>query len=84
MKTLTNKVPDALFAEIAGESAARNVTKSEVARERLSHKPERSTQGKGSLWSRMEDLVIKSARVPADLSTNKAHLKDYGKNRADR
>ena len=84
MKTLTIKVPDALFAEIAGAAAARNVPKSEVARERLSRKPVPSMRGKGSLWSRMEDLVIKSNRVPHDLSTNKAHLKAYGKNRADR
>jgi hypothetical protein len=84
MKTLTIKVSDALFAEIAGDAAARNVPKSEIARERLSRKPAPAGHGKGSLWSRMEDLVIRSEDVPRDLSSNKMHLKDYGKNRADR
>lgn len=84
MKTLTIKVPDALFAEIAGDAAARNLPKSEVARERLSRRPAPTRLGKGSLWSRMEDLVITSDRVPPDLSANKTYLKNYGQNRADR
>jgi len=32
VKTLTIKVPDALFAEIAGAAKARNVPKSEIVR----------------------------------------------------
>jgi hypothetical protein len=84
VKTLTIKVSDALFAEIAGDAAARNVPKSEIARERLSRKPAPKGHGKGSLWSRMEDLVIRTEDVPHDLSSNKEHLKNYGKNGADR
>lgn len=84
MKTLTIKVSDTLFADIAGDAAARNVPKSEVVRERLQGKNTQSKASKGSLWSRMEDLVIKSGDVPRDLSTNKEHMKNYGKNRADR
>jgi hypothetical protein len=83
MKTLTIKLSDALFADIAGDADARHVTKSDIARERLSHKPVATKRGKGSLWSRMEDLVIKSDSLPRDLSSNKAHLKGYGKKRAD-
>jgi hypothetical protein len=82
MRTMTLKVPEALFAEIASEAKARNVSKSQIARERLANR--RAQVAKGSLWSRIEDLVIKSDALPADLSSNKAHLKRYGKNRADR
>lgn len=83
MKTLTIKVPDALFAEIAGDAAARNVPKSEVVRERLARRPASAKRGKGSLWSRMEDLVIQSDHLPRDLSSNKTHLRNYGKSRPD-
>ncbi len=79
MKTLTIKVPDALFAEIAGAAKARNVTKSEIVRERLHRKPIASKRS--SLWSHMEDLVIEADSLPANLSSNRKHLKGYGKNR---
>jgi hypothetical protein len=82
MKTLTLKLPDALFSEIAGAAQARNVPRSEIVRERLMHKPAAANRAKGSLWSRMEDLVIREDSLPADLSSNKAHLKGYGKNRS--
>lgn len=84
MKTLTVKLPDALFAEIASDAQARNVPKSEIVRERLSRKPAVTKRARGSLWSRMNDLVIPSDTLPADLSSNKAHLSGYGKNRSDR
>ena len=79
---MTLKLPEALFAEIASEAKARNVSKSQIVRERLANR--RVAAGKGSLWSRMEDLVIKSDSLPADLSSNNAYLKSYGRNRADR
>lgn len=84
MKTLTVKVPDGLLADIASDAKARNVPKSEIVRERLSHKSARLKDAKGSLWSRMEDLVIHSDSLPADLSSNKAHLKKYGQNHPHR
>jgi hypothetical protein len=83
MKTLTVKVADGLFAEIASAARARNMPKSEIVRERLTHKAVAKC-AKGSLWSRMEDLVIHSDSLPADLSSNKAHLKNYGQNRRHR
>lgn len=82
MKTLTVKIPDVVFADIAGDAKARNVPKSEIVRERLMRKPATAKRTKDSLWDRMEDLVIRSDAVPADLSSNKAHLKNYGKNRS--
>ena len=80
MKTLTVKLPDSLFAEIASAAKARRISKSAIVRERLT----RSGKSKRSLWSRMEDLVIEGDSLPRDLSSNKVHLKNYGKNRSDR
>lgn len=82
MKTLTLKLPDAFFVEIANDAKARNVSKSQVVREFLARG--RANANQGSLWSRMEELVIEADSLPADLSSNKAHLKRYGKNRSDR
>ena len=75
MKTLTVKLPDPLFAEIASDAKARRTSKSEIVRERLA----RSGVSGNSLWSRMEDLLIEQDSLPKDLSSNKAHLRDYGK-----
>ena len=82
MKTLTVKVADGLFAEIASAARALNRTKSEIVRERLTHKAAPAKRANGSLWGRMEDLVTHSDSLPAELSANKAHLKNYGQNRS--
>ena len=85
MKTLTVKLPDRLFLEISDQANARNISKSDVVRERLAR--EAPSAGKGqrtSLWRRMRDLVIDSDRLPRDLSSNKKYLKGYGANRSDR
>jgi hypothetical protein len=81
MKTLAIKVADGIFDEIASAARARNLPKSEIIRERLSHKAATAKHAKGSLWSRMQDLVIQSDSLPADLCLNKAHLKSYGRGR---
>ena len=79
---MTLKLPEDLFAEISSEARARRISKSQVVRERLANR--RTAKGKGSLWNQIEDLVISSDSLPADLSSNKAHLKSYGQNRANR
>ena len=79
---MTFKLPEDLFIEISSEARARNISKSQVVRERLANR--RTAKGKGSLWNQIEDLVIASDSLPADLSSNKAHLKSYGQNRANR
>jgi hypothetical protein len=84
MKTLTIKVSDGLFAEIGSAAKARNLPKSEIVRERLIQKSAPAKHPKGSLWSRMDDLVIQSDSLPQDLSANKIHLKTYGQNRRHR
>ena len=80
VKTLTVKLPDSLFAEIKTAARAGKGSKSEIVRERL----ERAQGVKGSLWSRLEDLVIQSDSLPRDLSPIKEYLRKYGKNRSDR
>ena len=75
MKTMTVKVPEPVFDEIAKAAKARNVPKSEIILERLT----RTHAGRPSLWSRMEDLVIQNDSLPPDLSSNIAHLSGYGK-----
>jgi hypothetical protein len=85
MKILTVKLPDGLFLEIADQAKARNISKSEVVRERLTREAQPRAKGqRGSLWSRMRDLVIDSERLPADLSSNRNHLIGYGANRTHR
>lgn len=85
MKILTVKLTDSLFFKIAAQARARNISKSDVVRERLAQKTGTGARGhRGSLWSRMQDLVINSDRLPRDLSSNKKHLKSYGTNRPHR
>jgi hypothetical protein len=81
VKTLTIKVPESVFAEIANAAKVRKVSKSEIVRERLVGGVSGETPAPASLWSRMEDLVVKDDRLPADLSSNKKHLANYGKKR---
>jgi hypothetical protein len=80
MKTLTIKVADELFFEIAAAAQIRRISISEIVRERLLGRLAAAQASKPSLWSRMEDLVIRADSVPEDLSSNKAHLRVYGKN----
>jgi hypothetical protein len=72
MKTLTVTVTDERFLEIATAARARNMPKSEIVREQLTHKAAMRKRAKSSLWSRMDDLVIHSDSLPTDLSANKA------------
>jgi hypothetical protein len=85
VKTLTVKLPDDLFFEISGQARVRNISKSDVVRERLAQhaRPLRGPH-RGSLWKRIEDVVIDSKTLPRDLSANKKHLKGYGQNHSHR
>jgi Arc/MetJ-type ribon-helix-helix transcriptional regulator len=79
MKTLTVRLPDTLVAEIEAESRARQVTKSDVVRERLSAPSSTGDQRPPSLQA-IAHLIGSVKGLPADLSTNKKkHLKaGYG------
>lgn len=75
LRTVTVKLQDRLLAEIEAEARSRRVSRSEVVRERLA-----STKAKkGSLWERMQDLVVREDLAPTDLASNKSHLRGYGR-----
>jgi hypothetical protein len=61
MKTLTIRIPDSLLAELEYESRARNVSKSDIVRERLDH-PDVPRTGASKLRSILETAW--AAEVP--------------------
>jgi Arc/MetJ-type ribon-helix-helix transcriptional regulator len=83
MKTLTVRLPEALVAQIEAESRHRNISKSDVVRERLN--VARPTQGaRPATLDEIADLIGSVDGLPADLSTRKKHyLKatGYGRKR---
>ena len=82
MKTLTVRLTELLVADIEAESRGRNISKSDVVRERLEHAP-RQRRGTAS-FNAIADLVGSVDGLPADLSARKKkHLEatDYGQKR---
>lgn len=69
MKTLTVRLPDALVAEIDAESRERNVSRSDVVRERLEQGAKKNARG--SALREIADLVGSVDGLPADLSAKK-------------
>ncbi len=85
MKTLTLKVPDGLLIEIVSEARARNLSNSEIVRERLTRKASATSKAHApSLWSKMEDLVSHQDSLPHDLARSKKHMTGYGQKRSHR
>jgi Arc/MetJ-type ribon-helix-helix transcriptional regulator len=84
MKTLTVRLPEALVAQIEGESRRRKLSKSDVVRERLSATASSRRQHPAA-FEAIADLVGTVDSLPADLSARKKkHLKltGYGRKRA--
>jgi hypothetical protein len=80
MKTLTIRLPDALFAAIEKEAERRGVPKSDVVRERLMKEPRKPDRA-----AAIADLIGSVDGLPQDLSERtKERLKStgYGENRA--
>ena len=77
LRNVTVKLEDGLLAEIESVARARRVSRSQVMRERL----EREQSPAGSVWDRLQDLVIEKDVAPADLASNKARLRGYGRSR---
>jgi hypothetical protein len=81
MKVMTVRLPDARVAEIEAESRARNVSKSDVVRDRI----ERASKPKGaSPLADIADLIGAIDHGPPDLSARKKHylrVRGYGRNR---
>jgi len=84
VKTLTIRLPTSLVAEIEAESRERQLTKSDVVRERLSAAKGRTSQ-RQALFDAIADLAGSVDGLPKDLSARrKAYLKQtgYGRKRA--
>jgi Arc/MetJ-type ribon-helix-helix transcriptional regulator len=78
MKTLTVRLPEALVAQIEAESRRRNLSKSDVVRERLTgargSRPEQPV-----LLDAISDIVGSVDGLPRDLSAlTKKYLKSTG------
>jgi len=76
MKTLTVRLPEPLVNDIEGEARARQVSKSDVVRERLG----RVAEGRvPNPIAGIEDLIGSVDGLPADLSSRtKRYLKTTG------
>lgn len=81
MKTLTVRLPEALVAQIEGESRRRKLSKSDVVRERLNAAAHSASRHPAS-FDAIADLVGAVDGLPADLSGKKKkylRLSGYGK-----
>ena len=84
MKTLTVRLPEALVAQIEAKSRRRNLTKSDVVRERLTG-AQGSQRDRPVLLDAVTDLLGSVDGLPRDLSARtKKYLKSagYGDKRA--
>ena len=79
MKTLSLKLDDALYARVLSVAKQRGATRSDVVRDALLALLE-PARGKfvGSALDLAKDLAG-CVTGPADLSTNKAHLRRFGR-----
>ena len=76
MNTITVKIPEDLEVRLAAEAESRHTTKSEVVRAALRRS---SGKGKRSAYAAMKGGCGLVKEGPPDLSTNKKHLREYGK-----
>ena len=84
MKTLTVRLPEALVVQLESESRRRNISKSDVVRERLTKTERKRARSTASLDA-IADLVGSVDGLPRDLSAQtKKFLKStgYGSKRA--
>ena len=80
MSTITVKLPEDLDARLEAEADSRRVSKSQVVREALVSALNRSsTQEAPSAYNAMKGACGIVDDGPPDLSTNKEHLRNYGK-----
>lgn len=84
MKTLTVRLPEAMVAQIEGESRRRKLSKSDVVRESLEHALQ-SGRRRAATFDAIADLIGSVDELPRDLSARKKqYLKStrYGDKRA--
>jgi Arc/MetJ-type ribon-helix-helix transcriptional regulator len=78
MKTITVRLPEQLVAEIEVESRLRQISKSDVVRERL-QQPYSPADERAAPLKAIADLIGSVEGLPADLSARKkAYLKKTG------
>lgn len=79
MKTLSLKLDEALYAQVRSVAKRRGTTQSDVVRDAiLSHIESRRGPIAGSALDLAKDLAG-CVTGPADLSTNNAHLRKFGR-----
>jgi Arc/MetJ-type ribon-helix-helix transcriptional regulator len=77
MKSLTVRLPEALVAQIAAESRARKLSRSDVVRERLTRAPR--PRRRAEPLEAIADLIGSIDGLPVTLSARtKAHLRATG------
>ncbi len=69
MKTLTVRLPEPLVADIEAESQGRNISKSDVVRERLKRAARKQRNNKPP--NSIADLIGSLDGLPKDLAANK-------------
>jgi Arc/MetJ-type ribon-helix-helix transcriptional regulator len=69
MKSLTVRLPETMVADIEAESRGRNISKSDVVRERLERAPRRRRRA-ASLHA-IADLIGSVSGLPTDLASHK-------------
>jgi Arc/MetJ-type ribon-helix-helix transcriptional regulator len=79
VSTITVKIPEELDARLEAAAKSRRTTKSEVVREALAAALRRPGKGKRSAYAAMKGACGLVKEGPPDLSTNKKHLRGYGK-----
>jgi hypothetical protein len=81
MKTLTVRLPAAIVNDIESESRRRQISKSDVVRERLARRVTRQLRS----WDAISDLVGVVDDLPPDLSGRRKHYLEathYGRKRS--
>jgi Arc/MetJ-type ribon-helix-helix transcriptional regulator len=73
MKTLTVRLPEALWAEIEAESRGRKISRSDVARDRLRLSNGRSRRESASLDAIADLIGSVEDDLPTDLSARKKY-----------
>ena len=77
MKTLTVRLPEPLVADIEAESRGRQISKSDVVRERLERAPRK--RRRAASLNAIADLIGSVGGLPADLTARKKeYLRDTG------
>ncbi|MEW6754306.1 MAG: ribbon-helix-helix protein, CopG family [Candidatus Latescibacterota bacterium] len=79
MVTLTVKLPEHLRARLQAAAAQRGETRSALVRQAIEELVEKGGKpAPGSCLAKARDLAG-SCEGPADLSTNKVHVRSYGR-----